>query len=160
MISSHDRAMHSSVSTIFERIMSTPILPTSNILHIPVTISLKELLGISPALCAHFRRSLEDDRTPVLPLLPSSATQPYTAHPTGEKACSACSRVFSTLRRLKRHVRVHMRGESLPGHTEYVSQLDMSDSSLVLPNPCTVPPRRRLMHMQRYIRTFMQLHLQ
>ncbi|KAF8490591.1 hypothetical protein JB92DRAFT_3128830 [Gautieria morchelliformis] len=56
--------MHGTVTSVFERILSTSIAPTDDLLQTPITLSLKELLAISPAISDCFLRSFQGDKGP------------------------------------------------------------------------------------------------
>jgi hypothetical protein len=83
--------MRGTVTSVFERILSTCVAATDDVLQIPVTLSLKELLSISPALSDCFIHSFQDDEShgsvvggPPTPStsLPVGSQPPYTSVPS------------------------------------------------------------------------------
>ena len=57
--------MDGTVSVVLERILSTQVIPThDDVLQTHITLSLKELLAISPAISDSLLRSFQEDEAP------------------------------------------------------------------------------------------------
>ncbi|KAF8509678.1 hypothetical protein JB92DRAFT_3119642 [Gautieria morchelliformis] len=56
--------MHGTVTSVLEHILSTSIAPTDDPLQTPITLSLEELLAISPAISDGLLRSFLEDKSP------------------------------------------------------------------------------------------------
>ncbi|KAF8503934.1 hypothetical protein JB92DRAFT_3123253 [Gautieria morchelliformis] len=56
--------MRGTVTSVLERILLTSIAPTDDPLQTPITLSLEDLLAISPAISDGLLRSFQDDKSP------------------------------------------------------------------------------------------------
>ncbi|KAF8511646.1 hypothetical protein JB92DRAFT_2932840 [Gautieria morchelliformis] len=156
-------------------------------LQTPITLSLEELLAISPAISDGLLRSFPEDKSPEsIVCFPSHQDILYVPCLTvigalgknqsgamSQHTCAMCSHAFSTTRRLKRHTRVHRSygvtptsscaASSAPSHARVAPHADVSHTrnagiGATHGNSATLEPVVQTCGVARQPRTNTHLH--